>query len=87
MWLRERINLKSGTGKVKMKHLFGAIAVVVSLSACSQKEMEEMDASDAMYDKAENYCGVTMGLSGDPKTFDQCKQHYVQGMMDAKKSK
>lgn len=70
-----------------MKRIFGVVAVLVTLSACTATEMKELEASDKMEDKAENYCSITMGYADDPKTLGQCKEHYIQGMMDANKTK
>lgn len=67
--------------------ILGVLAVVASLSACTAAEMKELKSSDEMEAKADNYCGVTMGYSMDPKTMTQCKEHYIQGMMDAQKTK
>lgn len=47
--------------------------------------MKEMDASDAMEAKANYYCGVVKGYDMDPKPLVQCKEHYMQGLMDAAK--
>ena len=69
-----------------MVRVFGLIAIVAVLSACTKAEMSELEESDKMEQMAYNYCAITMGYAQDPKTLDQCKVSYIQGLKDAKKS-
>lgn len=68
-----------------MKHILGAIVISAGLAACTAAEMKEMEASDAMEAKANNYCSVVKGYGMDPKTLAECKEHYIQGLKDAAK--
>jgi len=68
-----------------MTRVLEAIVIVTALAAlaaCTKAEMKEMQESDAMEDKAQNYCAVTMGLAQDPKSLVACKEHYIQGLKD-----
>ena len=69
-----------------MTRILGVFAVVISLSACTAAQQKEMEESNKIQEKADNYCKFTMGYKNDPKTLMACKQHYVQGAMDAQKS-
>ena len=62
------------------------LATLATLAACSKAEMKELEESDAMEAKAQSYCADTMGLALDPKSLVACKEHYIQGMKDGKKS-
>lgn len=68
-----------------MVRMLGVIAIVAVLSACTKSEMKQLEESDKMENMAYNYCAITMGYEQDPKTLDQCKQHYIQGLKDGKK--
>jgi hypothetical protein len=70
-----------------MKQVFGIIAILTSLVACTAAEEKELEASDAMEAKARTYCNVTQGYEIGQKTYMGCKEHYMQGLMDAAKAK
>lgn len=70
-----------------MKNVLGIVAILIGLAACTAAEKKELEASDAMEAKARNYCNVTKGYLIGDKTYMGCKEHYMQGLMDAAKTK
>jgi len=70
-----------------MKHAIGTILMLVSLAACTAAEEKELETSDAMEAKARAYCDVKQGYEIGGKAYMQCHQHYMQGLMDAAKTK
>ncbi|MDX1430967.1 MAG: hypothetical protein R3286_00840 [Gammaproteobacteria bacterium] len=69
-----------------MKRVFGILSVAFVLSACTAAEKQELEASNKMEEKAQYFCAITKGYANDPKTLVSCKEHYMQGMMDAQKT-
>ena len=68
-----------------MLRTFGIVTIMTALVACTPAEKKEMQASDAMEDKARQYCGVDQAFDIDGKEYSACHRHYMQGLMDASK--
>jgi len=72
-----------------MRYLLGITTLLIGLAGCTAAEEKafesSMSTSDAMEAKARAYCNVSQGYEIGGKSYMQCTEHYMQGLMDASK--